>query len=285
MRIFGCKAYVLTPKEKRLKWDPKAREGIFLGYEERSKAYRVYDIEAGQVVISRDVTFDESSFNGSKGIDDEDVDGVTDYFDDMQVSDDSGTRVFTQAGKRKSRAEHEDRDNVRRPRRTAGLEEASAPGHSDEETHRESSSPQEEKAEDNDEDSSTSPMFWCASANAVEASDSAEPKTFPEAVNGPDQVHWRKAIRAEPKSMRLRGVFRAAKLPNNQRAVGSARRERLRAEVWDRLHRDVFAGGQVRHAANDHRDRQVLRMADRPARRGDCVPGRLDEGEGVLQCA
>ncbi|GMF54823.1 unnamed protein product [Phytophthora fragariaefolia] len=162
MRIFGCKAYVLTPKEKRLKWDPKAREGIFLGYEERSKAYRVYDIEAGQVVISRDVTFDESSFDGSKGIDDEDVDGVTDYFDDMQVSDDSGTRVFTQAGKRKSRAEHEDRDNVRRPRRTAGLEEASAPDHADEEPQRESS-PQEEKAEDNGEDKSTSPMFWRAS--------------------------------------------------------------------------------------------------------------------------
>ncbi|GMF58334.1 unnamed protein product [Phytophthora fragariaefolia] len=80
----------------------------------------------------------------------------------MQVSDDSGTRVFTQAGKRKSHAEHEDRDNVRRPRRTAGLEEASAPGHSDEETHRESSSPQEEKAEDIDEDSSTSPMFCVA---------------------------------------------------------------------------------------------------------------------------
>ncbi|KAG2770705.1 hypothetical protein Pcac1_g18319 [Phytophthora cactorum] len=29
MRVFGCKAYVLTPKEKRLKWDPKARGGIF----------------------------------------------------------------------------------------------------------------------------------------------------------------------------------------------------------------------------------------------------------------
>ncbi|GMF32343.1 unnamed protein product [Phytophthora fragariaefolia] len=81
---------------ERESWAPQCAssascEGIFLGYEERSKAYRVYDIEAGQVVISRDVTFDESSFDGSKGIDDEDVDGVTDYFDDMQVSDDSGT--------------------------------------------------------------------------------------------------------------------------------------------------------------------------------------------------
>ncbi|KAJ8566600.1 hypothetical protein ON010_g6522 [Phytophthora cinnamomi] len=102
MRIFGCKAYVLTPKEKRLKWDPKAREGIFMGYEERSKAYRVYDIEAGQVVISRDVTFDESSFDDSKAAEGEEVNRLTDVFDDMQVSDDSGTRVFTQAGKRKS---------------------------------------------------------------------------------------------------------------------------------------------------------------------------------------
>ncbi|POM81776.1 Hypothetical protein PHPALM_199 [Phytophthora palmivora] len=37
MWIIGCKAYVLTPRQKRLRWDPKAREGIFLGYEERSK--------------------------------------------------------------------------------------------------------------------------------------------------------------------------------------------------------------------------------------------------------
>uniref|UniRef100_H3H7L6 CCHC-type domain-containing protein n=1 Tax=Phytophthora ramorum TaxID=164328 RepID=H3H7L6_PHYRM len=34
-------------------------------------------------------------------------------------------------------------------------------------------------------------------------------------------LHWRKAIRAELKSMRLRGVFRAAKLPSGQRAIGT----------------------------------------------------------------
>uniref|UniRef100_H3H730 Integrase catalytic domain-containing protein n=1 Tax=Phytophthora ramorum TaxID=164328 RepID=H3H730_PHYRM len=50
MRVFGCQTYILTPKEKRRKWDPKARAGLFLGYEQVSKAYRLYDIEAGQVV-------------------------------------------------------------------------------------------------------------------------------------------------------------------------------------------------------------------------------------------
>ncbi|KAG2795223.1 hypothetical protein PC113_g25298 [Phytophthora cactorum] len=66
------------------------------------------------------------------------------------------------------------------------------------------------------------PLPLCTDANAVEATvDLSEPSTFQEAVNGPDQVHWRKAIRAELKSMRLRGVFRAAKLPNGQRAIGT----------------------------------------------------------------
>ena len=62
MRVFGCQTFILTPREKRRKWDPKARAGIFMGYEEVSKAYRVYDIEAKKVVISRDVNFDESAF-------------------------------------------------------------------------------------------------------------------------------------------------------------------------------------------------------------------------------
>ncbi|KAG2760297.1 hypothetical protein Pcac1_g27725 [Phytophthora cactorum] len=76
MRVFGCGTYILTPKEKRLKWDPKARAGLFLGYEEVSKAYRLYDIEAGQVVISRNVNFDESTFGLSPPISDEDVDDL-----------------------------------------------------------------------------------------------------------------------------------------------------------------------------------------------------------------
>ena len=61
MRAFICQAYILTARMKRLMWDPKTCIGIFIGYEEASKAYRVYDIEAGLVVISRDNTVDEST--------------------------------------------------------------------------------------------------------------------------------------------------------------------------------------------------------------------------------
>ncbi|KAG3002461.1 hypothetical protein PC120_g19715 [Phytophthora cactorum] len=87
MRAFGCRTYILTLKEKRLKWDPKARAGLFLGYEEMSKAYRLYDIEAGQVVISRDVNFDESTFGLSPPISDEDVDDLD--FDSLDIDNDN----------------------------------------------------------------------------------------------------------------------------------------------------------------------------------------------------
>ena len=97
MRAFGCQTYVLTPKEKRLKWDPKARAGIFLGYEEVSKAYRVYDIEAGQVVVSRDVNFDESTFGLSLSITDEDADDLD--FESLDLNDE-GPRTSKRASAR-----------------------------------------------------------------------------------------------------------------------------------------------------------------------------------------
>ena len=129
MRIFGCRAYVLTPKEKRSKWDPKAREGLFMGYEEVSKAYRVYDIEAGQVVISRDVTFDESTFGFSPALPQAVVEDTTLDFGDLDINDVPSNVEYKQTGKRKNRSNSQDQAPQRSQfsRRGTGLEEASAP--------------------------------------------------------------------------------------------------------------------------------------------------------------
>ncbi|OWZ14846.1 Copia protein [Phytophthora megakarya] len=190
MRNFGCKSYILTPKEKQCKWDLKTREGIFLGYEERSKAYRVYGIEAEKVVISRYVIFDETTLQGFRDANDE-VDEVGGFLDDLQILEDNGVsvpaggeaKVYQQEGKRKSRSEMDDQVNVRYPRCRAGLVEASAPRpDSDNQDQDEPSSSQEGNSEGNDDDSSTPPMFWRASANAVEASGCAKPKSYEEAV-------------------------------------------------------------------------------------------------------
>jgi hypothetical protein len=58
-RIFGCLVYLHVPKEKTFKLEPLGRKGIFVGYNESSKAYRIYIPIQRQIEVSRDFTFEE----------------------------------------------------------------------------------------------------------------------------------------------------------------------------------------------------------------------------------
>jgi len=59
LRIFGCPVYIDVPHEKRSKLDPPGKKGIFFGYSETSKGYRIYVPGHRQIDINRDVSFDE----------------------------------------------------------------------------------------------------------------------------------------------------------------------------------------------------------------------------------
>jgi len=59
LRIFGCIIYSYIPKEKRTKLEPTAEKGIFVGYGETSKAFRIYIPAQRRVVVRRDVKFEE----------------------------------------------------------------------------------------------------------------------------------------------------------------------------------------------------------------------------------
>jgi len=56
----AAKAYVHIHKDDWKKLDPKAFEAIFIGYEPDSKGYRLWNKHTCSVVLSRDVTFNES---------------------------------------------------------------------------------------------------------------------------------------------------------------------------------------------------------------------------------
>ncbi|KAK2382949.1 putative mitochondrial protein [Trifolium repens] len=61
LRSFGCKCFILNNGKENLgKFDPKADEGIFLGYSLSSKAYRVYNKRLQIVEESVHVNFDET---------------------------------------------------------------------------------------------------------------------------------------------------------------------------------------------------------------------------------
>ena len=60
-RVFGCLVYFHVPKEERSKLDASGKKGMFVGYSETSKVYRVYVPGQREVEICHHVTFDEDA--------------------------------------------------------------------------------------------------------------------------------------------------------------------------------------------------------------------------------
>ena len=68
LKVFGSSVMVHIPKVRRQKFDPKSRRGIFVGYCEDTKGYRVYDPEKGDFLISRDVVAIGEGSSNSSGV-------------------------------------------------------------------------------------------------------------------------------------------------------------------------------------------------------------------------
>ena len=57
--IFGSVCYCHVHADNRKKLDPSGEKGLLVGYNEISKAYRVYIPACRGIIVSRDVQFDE----------------------------------------------------------------------------------------------------------------------------------------------------------------------------------------------------------------------------------
>jgi hypothetical protein len=57
-RVFGCKCFILK-KEKLDKFEARSSDGIFFGYANHSRSYRVLNLETNKIKETCEVTFDE----------------------------------------------------------------------------------------------------------------------------------------------------------------------------------------------------------------------------------
>jgi hypothetical protein len=78
---FECTCYILNNKVYLKKFDVKAKRGIFLGYSERSKAYRVHNSEMQCVEESMHNKFDDKK-------PEYEIPELVESFADIQVSED-----------------------------------------------------------------------------------------------------------------------------------------------------------------------------------------------------
>ncbi|KAD4888928.1 hypothetical protein E3N88_21001 [Mikania micrantha] len=62
MRVFGCLSYYRNTNTKGDKFEPRGMPGVFIGYPQGTKGYKIYDMESRKIVVSRDVRFIENYF-------------------------------------------------------------------------------------------------------------------------------------------------------------------------------------------------------------------------------
>jgi hypothetical protein len=60
-RTFDCIGHVRKTKPVLTKLEDRSTPVVLLGYEDGTKAYRLYDPHGGKVVVSRYVIFDEKA--------------------------------------------------------------------------------------------------------------------------------------------------------------------------------------------------------------------------------
>ena len=61
LKVFGSVAYAHVPDQQRMKLEDKSKRYIFLGYDEKTKGYKLLDPISKKVMVSRDVRVNEAS--------------------------------------------------------------------------------------------------------------------------------------------------------------------------------------------------------------------------------
>lgn len=62
LKVFGCLCFVSKMPRSKDKFVARGQKCIFLGYPPRTRGWRVYDIESGNVFVSRDVVLFKDNF-------------------------------------------------------------------------------------------------------------------------------------------------------------------------------------------------------------------------------
>ena len=213
LKVFGCNAYVHTPKEKRKKLDAKSTKCIFIGYADPRKGYRMYDPSTKKVILSRDVKFCEGNFenvaNAGEEIREESISVYHNFERDLHVIYPE-TYDTTEIHSNNLQDQEPVGDNEA-PRRS----------------ERERRSPNrygewiDAEAIDLESSSDAENLVEHAILSIVPEANIEEPRSIKDAWNCEYAEKWRKATDSEYESLLKNETWTLVPLPDNKHAIGS----------------------------------------------------------------
>ncbi|KAK8950916.1 hypothetical protein KSP39_PZI003024 [Platanthera zijinensis] len=225
MKMFGCPAYYHVKNDKL---ESRAKKTIFIGFRRRVKDYKLYDQAERKIIISRDVTFDETSL--LKAWDSEQVESLKPITTADQKKFDV-TPFVPPVPHTPDEVYDETADEV--------------PDTDDQEV---------EEVETKSQVQDSIARSWTRSQNvpkpawlrdhiafALSTSEAEIPCHFKEAVKSPEADFWRDAMDKEMTSLNKNATWILVKLPPGRKAIGCK---------WVYAKKEVFHGAvDVRYKA------------------------------------
>jgi Reverse transcriptase (RNA-dependent DNA polymerase)/gag-polypeptide of LTR copia-type/Pol polyprotein, beta-barrel domain/GAG-pre-integrase domain/Integrase core domain len=223
LRTVGCTAWVHIPKEKRVKLDSHSDKGVLIGYGGTNQ-YRVWVESRNDIVVSRDVIFDEKpTATPTTEINDEPV------IHDMIVVQSpprsrtaSPTPETTEESESESESESDDPDPAELLKRYQSAESSlsTVPEPSTRQSGRANRGSHSTRYGDIVWDKPKSKKKSVAKIARIEAE--VEPQSFKEAVNHPTRARqWEDAIYDEYNSIVNNGTWTLVPRPANRKVVSS----------------------------------------------------------------
>ncbi|KAK9914377.1 hypothetical protein M0R45_038160 [Rubus argutus] len=225
LKVFGCKAFALVPKEQRSKLDDKATPCIFLGYGDEEFGYRLWDPKANKFIRSRDVVFHEDQT-------------IADLDKKIQPTD-----AATKNPTYKSVIDEQEPDNepdVAEPEAAELIPEPESEDDVDQEEPNQEEPNQGEQAGEcavpqvqrRSNRARRPPIKYPSSEYILMTSDGddpyakyilmtsdGEPEKFEEAITHKDSDKWMMAMQSEMESLLKNGTYELVKLPKGRKAL------------------------------------------------------------------
>ncbi|KMQ86201.1 integrase core domain protein, partial [Lasius niger] len=208
-KVFGSKVAAHIPKERRLKFDAKSKEGIVIGYSENTKGYRIYFPQKKKVEILKDIVF---------------------LRDENERTKETGTSIISEeeeAGKIVSETIIE-MDEIQEDRRlesdneSEGDERTGESSLNDDYASCEETEELTKRYELRDRSKLRKPTAYeDYEVNFTSLVEENEPQTYVEAMSGRESEMWKRAMKTEMEALKENDTWTVMKKPEKCELIDS----------------------------------------------------------------